>query len=64
MELLDNAGRYNSSTDVDFIWRIDGDQLVVTIRNKARALMPPAKAVSRIAAMTPEEITDAFKGDK
>ena len=63
MELLDNAERYNSSTDVDFIWRIDGDQLVVTIRNKAKSADAHRlqKAVSRIAAMTPDEITEAFK---
>ncbi|MBK9418654.1 MAG: hypothetical protein IPN62_15565 [Flavobacteriales bacterium] len=41
LELLDNAERYNSSTGWDFIWRIDGDQLVVTIRNKAKSAPMP-----------------------
>lgn len=63
LELLDNAERYNSSNDVDFSWHIDDEQLVVTIRNKARTAdaLRLQQAVSRIAAMTPEEVTEAFK---
>lgn len=63
LELLDNAERYNSSNDVDFTWHIEDEQLVVTIRNKARTAdaLRLQQAVARIAAMTPEEITEAFK---
>jgi hypothetical protein len=63
LELLDNAERYNSSTDVDFVWHIVEEQLIVTIRNKAKSADAHRlkQAVSKIAAMSPEEITDAFK---
>lgn len=63
LELLDNAQRYNSSSDVDFRWHIANDQLVVTITNTAspqdaRRLMESVRAIER---MSPDEITEAFK---
>lgn len=63
LELLDNAQRYNASNDVDFSWRIDGSQLVVTIRNKAsrKDAERLVESVKAIGEMTTDEITLAFK---
>lgn len=63
LELLDNAQRYNSSSDVDFRWHIEGTQLVVTIRNKASEsdALRLMKAVNAIEGMSPDEIAQAFK---
>lgn len=63
LELLDNAQRYNAGTEVDFQWRIEDDQLIVTIRNvaaehDARRLL---EAVEKIKRMSPDEIGDAFQ---
>lgn len=63
LELLDNAQRYNASTDVDFNWHIESGVLVVTIRNKASREDAErlVNAVRNIERMSPEEITAAFK---
>ncbi|MFZ1686952.1 MAG: DUF6272 family protein [Flavobacteriales bacterium] len=63
LELLDNAQRYCSSGGVNFEWRIDGTQLVVSITNNAiredaeRLL----KTVNEINNMSPEEVAGAFR---
>ena len=63
LELLDNAQRYCSSGGVGFEWRIEGDMLVVSIRNNAaredaeRLL----KTVEGINNMTSEEVAAAFR---
>lgn len=63
LELLDNAQRYCSSGGVAFEWRIEGDLLVVSIRNNAaredaeRLL----KTVGGINNMTPDEVATAFR---
>jgi hypothetical protein len=63
LELLDNAQRYNAGTDVDFYWRIDGDELVVSITNRATGddAQRLKEAVERIGAMSPEQIAEAFR---
>jgi hypothetical protein len=63
LELLDNAQRYNASSDVEFHWHIEEGTLVVTIRNKATREDAErlVNAVENIGRMTPEEIARAFK---
>lgn len=63
LELLDNAQRYNAGSDVDFSWRIEGEQLVVSISNRASGddAKRLKKAVDDIEAMSPAEITEAFR---
>ncbi len=63
LELLDNAQRYGNSHDVSFEWRIEGDQLVVTIKNHADRVDAERlmKTVDGINAMSAEEVTAAFR---
>lgn len=63
LELLDNAQRYNSCSDVDFRWQIEDSQMVVTIRNKANGTdaMRLMKAVNTIEGMSKEGIAQAFR---
>jgi hypothetical protein len=63
IELLDNAQRYCSDGSVRFAWEIVGDQLVISIENKAskkdaQRLLSSVEAVNK---MTPEEIALAFR---
>ena len=63
LELLDNAQRYCTSGGVSFEWRIEGDLLVVRIKNNAaredaERLM---KTVEGINTMTTDEVAAAFR---
>ena len=63
LELLDNAQRYNSAGSVTFEWRIEGNDLLVLIRN--RAVREDAErlvsTVEEINAMSPEQVAAAFR---
>ena len=63
LELLDNAHRYNASSDVAFQWNIIGHELVVTITNTASRQDADrlASAVHSVQGMSAEEITAAYK---
>lgn len=63
LELLDNAHRYNASTDVAFEWNIVGNELVVTISNTASRADAQRleRAVRSVQEMTADEITAAYK---
>lgn len=63
LELLDNAQRYRSSGAVSFEWRIEGNSLVVKIRNRAAREDAERliKTVESINAMTAEQVTAAFR---
>ena len=63
LELLDNAQRHSAASDVDFQWCIVDNELVVSITNNAlhADAMRLANQVRDIAAMSREEITEAFK---
>jgi len=63
LELLDNAHRYNASTDVVFRWNIVGGELVVTITNTASQQDADrlASAVHSVQRMSAEEIAAAYK---
>lgn len=63
LELLDNAQRYCSSGGVAFEWRIEGDTLVVSIRNNAVRVDAERllKTVDGINSMTSEEVAAAFR---
>lgn len=63
LELLDNAQRYCSSGGVSFEWRIEGELLVVSIKNTAaradaERLM---KTVTEINSMTSDQVVAAFR---
>ena len=63
LELLDNAQRYCSSGGVSFEWRIEGELLVVSIKNiaaraDAERLM---KTVTEINSMTSDQVVAAFR---
>ncbi|MBK6775722.1 MAG: hypothetical protein IPG74_07670 [Flavobacteriales bacterium] len=63
LELLDNAQRYNSAGEVSFEWRIEGNDLVVLIRNRAAREDAERliQTVKDINAMSPEQVTAAFR---
>lgn len=63
LELLDNAQRYCSSGGIGFEWRIEGDLLVVTIRNNAAREDAERlqKTINDINSMTPDQVADAFR---
>jgi hypothetical protein len=63
LELLDNAQRYCSSGGVAFEWRIEGDNLVVSIRNNAAREDAErlVRTVDDINNMTSEEVAAAFR---
>lgn len=63
LELLDNAQRYSTTQDVGFEWRIEGDQLVVCIRNQASRADAERllSTVEGINNMTTEQVVEAFK---
>jgi hypothetical protein len=63
LELLDNAQRYNASDDVDFRWRVEDENLIVTITNKANRADAGrlVESVQAIERMTTEEISQSFK---
>lgn len=63
LELLDNAQRYCSSGGVNFEWRIDGTQLVVSITNNAMREDAErlVKTVNEINNMSAEQVAQAFR---
>lgn len=63
LELLDNAQRYNLCQTVDFRWQIAGDELQISIRNKASRHdgQRLSEAVNAIAAMSTEQVCEAFR---
>ncbi len=63
LELLDNAQRYGNSRDVSFEWRIEGQSLVITIKNHAARVDAERlmKTVESINAMSAEQVTAAFR---
>ncbi|MBS1937909.1 MAG: ATP-binding protein [Bacteroidetes bacterium] len=63
LELLDNAQRYNTGSDVDFSWHIAGNELVVRVTNNSTSHDAErlVNAVEEISRMDPAEITEAFR---
>jgi hypothetical protein len=63
LELLDNAQRYGTTPDVNFEWRIEGSNLVVSICNHASKADAErlVRAVENINSMTAEEVAAAFR---
>jgi hypothetical protein len=62
LELLDNAQRYGSSNEVTFGWSIEGQSLVITIKNQADRVDAERlmKTVERINAMSADQVAAAF----
>jgi hypothetical protein len=63
VELLDNAQRYCTSGTVQFQWRIEGAELVISITNKA-SKYDAERLVERVAAiqaMSPEQLAETFR---
>lgn len=63
LELLDNAQRYGTTQEIGFEWRIEGDHLVVSIRNQASRVDAERllHTVTGINEMTSEQVVEAFK---
>jgi len=63
IELLDNAQRHCTGDKVQFSWRIEGDEEIVSVQNKAKGkdALRLKEQVTAALGMSTQEITEAFK---
>lgn len=63
IELLDNAQRHCTDADINFIWRIEGDSIVVVVENHASEedAFRLKEQVDALRTMSTEQIAEEFK---